>query len=185
VKRSGNETVRFNIETKISPLAPDETPAPEPFARALLAVVREAGMERRVTIQSFDWRTLQVVQREAPGIPTAYLTSPRTLAPVDGKPTPWTAGIDPAAHGGSVPRMVKAAGGAIWSPNAAFLDAQKIAEAHALGLKVLPWTVNEPQGIRAMLDLGVDGLISDRPDLARRVMAERGLPLPAATPVEP
>jgi len=63
--------------------------------------------------------------------------------------------------------------------------AAKVAETHTLGLKVLPWTVNEPAQIRAMLDLGADGLISDRPDLARKVMAERGMALPAATPVQP
>jgi len=58
--------VRFNIETKISPEAPQETLAPEPFARALIAEVRKAGVEKRTTIQSFDWRTLKVVEREAP-----------------------------------------------------------------------------------------------------------------------
>src|SRR5919106_1193838 len=69
----GDDSVRFNIETKLSPLAPQETAPPEMFARALLAVVRGAGMEARVTVQSFDWRTLQVVQTDAPQIPTAYL----------------------------------------------------------------------------------------------------------------
>jgi glycerophosphoryl diester phosphodiesterase len=86
---------------------------------------------------------------------------------------------------GSVPRMVKAAGCGTWSPFFGDLDRAKTAEAQALGLKVLPWTVNEPAQIAALLELGVDGLITDRPDVARQVMAERKMPLPAATPVTP
>lgn len=182
-RRARNDAVRFNIETKISPLAPAETLPPEAFARVLIEEIRFGGVSERTTIQSFDWRTLQAVQREAPEIATVYLTSPRTLAPKDGKPSPWLAGIDPAAHGGSVPRMVKAAGGAIWSPNAGFVDAQKIAEARALGVKVVVWTVNEPEQIRRMLDFGVDGIISDRPDRVRAEMAARGMVLPQPSPV--
>ncbi len=185
VRKARNGEVRFNIETKTSPVAPADTLAPETFARVLIEEIRFSGMTDRVTIQSFDWRTLQVVQREAPEIATVYLTSPRTLTPVDGKPSPWLAGIDPAAHGGSVPRMVKAAGGSIWSPNAGFLDPQKIAEAKALGVKVVVWTVNEPAQIRRMMDLGVDGIISDRPDLVRAEMAARGMALPKPSPVSP
>ena len=185
VKRAGNDAVRFNIETKVSPLEPSQTMPPEPFARKLIEEIRRAGMTGRTAIQSFDWRTLQVVQRDAPEIATVCLTSPRTLAPVDGRPTPWTAGIDPAAHAGSVPRMVKAAGGAIWSPNAGFVDAQKIAEAKSLGIKVVVWTVNEAADIRRMMDLGVDGVISDRPDRVRAEMAARGMALPKPTPVAP
>ncbi|MGZ5232592.1 MAG: glycerophosphodiester phosphodiesterase family protein, partial [Burkholderiales bacterium] len=78
VRRSGNASVRFNIETKISPLQPSETATPDAFVGALLQVIREAGMEQRVSIQSFDWRTLQRVQKEAPSIPTVYLTAERS-----------------------------------------------------------------------------------------------------------
>jgi glycerophosphoryl diester phosphodiesterase len=58
-------------------------------------------------------------------------------------------------------------------------------EAHALGGRVLPWTVNDPADMRRLIALGVDGLITDYPDRLRAVMAERGLALPPATPVEP
>ena len=57
-------------------------------------------------------------------------------------------------------------------------------EARSLGLQVIVWTVNAPAGIAAMLDLGVDGIISDRPDLVREEMKRRGLRLPPATPVQ-
>jgi glycerophosphoryl diester phosphodiesterase len=155
--------VRFSIETKLSPWAPAETLAPEPFARALVSEIRRYGMARRSSIQSFDWRTLQVVQREAPEIETVYLTAQRSNfdTVTDGA---WTAGFSLREHG-SVPKMVKAAGGRVWSPEYLGLDAARVAEAHALGLRVVVWTVNDPADIERMLALGVDGIISDRPDL--------------------
>jgi len=178
-KRAGKSGVRFNIETKISPRAPAETLAPEPFARAVIAEIRRAGMQSRATIQSFDWRTLQVVQREAPEIATVYLTAQQRFldnvcsGPMAGSPTappadcgesPWTAGFQLRSHG-SVPKLVAAAGGRIWSPAYQDLDEARLAEAKKLGLRVVVWTVNDPTQIRRMLDLGVDGIISDRPDL--------------------
>lgn len=186
VRASGNTQVRFNIETKLAPTAPDATPEPEAFARTLIDLVRAEGMLGRVTLQSFDWRTLQASQRIAPEIPTVYLSAQQrwldNVAVGNPAGSPWVAGFQHAQHG-SVPRMVKAAGGAVWSPYFGDLDAAKLAEARALGLKVVVWTVNDPAQIRRMLELGVDGIISDRPDLVRAAMAERGMELPPATPV--
>ena len=199
VKKSGNEKVRFNIETKLSPFAPEETLAPEAFARALVAEIRKAGMASRATIQSFDWRTLQAVQKEAPEIATVYLTAQQkfldnvctgtktgspTTAPAECGPSQWTAGFQLKDHG-SVPKMVKAAGGKVWSPEYRDIDAARLKEARDLGLGVVVWTVNDPAQIARMLDLGVDGIISDRPDLVRDEMKKRGMALPAATPVAP
>ena len=157
VKKTGNATVHFNIETKLSPQAPAETLPPKKFARAVLAEVRKAGMQARTSIQSFDWRTLKVVERDAPGIVTVYLTGQRGTQ--------------------SQPKAVRAAGGRVWSPDHEALDTMALAEARALGLKVVPWTVNEPAAIERVLDLGVDGPISDYPDRARLRIARRGLPL--------
>jgi glycerophosphoryl diester phosphodiesterase len=81
--------------------------------------------------------------------------------------------------------MVKAAGGAIWSPNYRDLDDALVKEAQALGLRVLPWTVNDPADMGRLIEWGVDGMISDYPDRLREVAAKRGLPLPRATPVTP
>lgn len=187
-RKSGNASVRFNIEAKTSPLAPGETLPPAEFARALIAAIREGGMAARSTIQSFDWRTLKVVQSEAPEIATVHLTA--QLSSLDNiaagklEGSPWTAGVQFAQHG-SVARMVKAAGGRTWSPYFGDLDAAKLKLARELGLAVVVWTVNEPARIAAMLDLGVDGIISDRPDLVRQEMKRRGMALPAATPVAP
>jgi glycerophosphoryl diester phosphodiesterase len=185
-RRLGNHAVRFNIETKLRPDRPDETPAVDTFVALLLAVIRQVGIAERVSIQSFDWRSLRLVQRIAPNIPTVYLTAQQSW--LDnlraGQPgaSPWTAGLDIDAHEGSVPRLVKAAGGNIWAPYYRELDGPQLQEAHALGLKVIVWTVNDDWRMVELIDLGVDGIITDYPDRLRAVMAEKGLPLPAATP---
>jgi glycerophosphoryl diester phosphodiesterase len=187
-RRAGNDRVRFNIETKISPGHAQRTLPPEAFARALIALVREEKLESRVTIQSFDWRTLQVVQREAPQIATAYLTAQQSWQDnirAGDKSSPWTAGLHVSAYGGSLPRLVKAAGGAVWSPYYGEVTREVVQEAQRLGLKVVVWTVNDPRDIERMIDYGVDGVISDYPDRLRSVAAGRGLPLPAPSPVTP
>ena len=189
VRKSGNDVVGFNIETKIAPSAPDESPPPDRFAQALLDEVRRLGIAARTTVQSFDWRTLQAAQRIAPDISTAYLSSERsgfdTIRRGQPGASPWTAGFDVDDYGGSVPRMVHAAGGRIWSPDHRDLTPAALAEAHALGLPVIVWTVNRREDMTRLIETGVDGIISDRPDVLRAVMAERGMALPAATPVEP
>lgn len=187
VKKSGNDRVRFNIELKVSPLKPDETLDPETYTKGVLELIRKEGMEARTNILSFDWRTLQVVQKMAPKIPTVYLTVQRSFDNIlvyKPEGSPWTAGFQHKDHG-SVPKMVKSAGGGTWAPYFGDLSETTLKEAQALGLKVAVWTVNDPAQIKMMLDLGVDGITTDRPDLARRAMAERGMALPPATPVQP
>jgi glycerophosphoryl diester phosphodiesterase len=165
-KRAGNRVVRFNVETKIDPEKPGETLAPEPFVDAVLKVVRDAGAISRTTLQSFDWRTLQYARRVEPELETVYLTEPR-----GGEEHP----------GASVPARVKAAGGRIWSPHFRDVTPEAVAEAHGLGLRVIPWTVNRPEDMDTMIDRGVDGLITDRPDLGRESLARKGLALPPPT----
>ncbi|HMS80266.1 MAG TPA: glycerophosphodiester phosphodiesterase family protein, partial [Burkholderiaceae bacterium] len=177
-RRRGADRVRFNVETKLSPLAPAEAADPDTFARVLVDAIRAAGAAARTTVQSFDWRTLSRVRRLAPEIATVCLTSRQpTLDTVGADPSvasPWTDGLRVADHG-SVPAMVRAAGCAAWSPRAADLDADALARAKGLGLAVVPWTVNDPGTMRRLIDLGVDGLITDRPDLLRGVLVERGM----------
>lgn len=184
VKKSGNTQVRFNIETKIDPRKPAETLPPAEFARALVREIRSAGVAGRTTIQSFDWRTLKVVQAEAPEIATVYLSTERGWLRNAQADNAWTAGLR-FEDFGSVAKMVHAAGGRVWSPYFADVDATRLTEARALGLTVVVWTVNDPKDIATMIELNVDGIISDRPDLVRAEMQRRGLPLPAATPVSP
>ena len=188
VRQSSNTTVRFNIETKTSPLAPGDTTDPDDFARKLLSAVRAAGMADRTAIQSFDWRTLAVVQKEAPEIPTVHLTVEKGFMDsiqADKAASPWTAGFHVSRYGGSIPRMVKSAGGAVWSPYYAETTREQVKEAQSLGLKVVVWTVNDPADMRRMIEWGVDGIISDRPDLLRKTAGGMGVSLPLATPVRP
>ena len=156
-RRAGNSEVRFNIEIKTSPKHPVDTLAPEDFAKALLALIAREGMSSRVIIQSFDWRALKAVQALAPSIPTSYLSSQqRSLDNIAaGEPggSAWTAGIQYRDHG-SIPKMVKAAGGAIWSPDFHELSAELVAQAHELGLQVVPWTVNKSGGYGPIDRLG-------------------------------
>ena len=102
------------------------------------------------------------------------MSSPRTLARApDGGPSPWLAGFDIDRHGGSVPRAVQSAGGRQWAPNQTYLTQALRDEARALGILVIPWTVNEPAMINKLLDMQVDGLISDRPDLVQQELLKR------------
>jgi glycerophosphoryl diester phosphodiesterase len=177
VRAAGNTRVRFNIETKLTPLEPGLAPGPEAFAAAVLAVVESHGLRDRVSVQSFDWRTLQAVQRLAPGVATVALTARQPFLDNVGDAR-WTAGLRLADHGGSVPRLVKALGAGCWSPFHGDLDEASLAEARALGLTVVPWTVNEPAQMERLVKWGVDGLITDHPDRLRAVLSRLGKPLP-------
>lgn len=177
---------RYNLEAKLSPLAPEISPDPEPFASALTAAIRTAGIAERASVQSFDWRLLAALHETAPEIRRVFLTSEAegfdTVG--RGKPgaSPWTAGLDVDDYGASVPRLVAAAGGRLWSPRARDLRDPDLAEARRLGLRIIVWTVNEPEIMAALLDRQVAGIITDYPDRLRAIMAERGMTLPAAYP---
>jgi glycerophosphoryl diester phosphodiesterase len=162
---------RFNIETKLSPLTPERTASPQAMVEAILKVVDLHRMRERVSLQSFDWRTLALLRAQAPDIPRIHLTVRRPW--LDNVDPRWNAGLK-LEHHGSVPRLVKAAGGDAWSPFHGDLTAAEMEESRTLGLKVIVWTVNSPADIERMLNLGVDGLITDYPDLARRLIEGRG-----------
>ena len=177
----GAAHVRFNIETKITPTSGAETPDPEAFATAVAAAIRAAGLAARTSVQSFDWRTLAALKRIAPEIARVCLTAEAlnfdTIRRGEPGPSPWTAGLD-IDEFGSVPRLVAAAGCATWSPLYRNARPDDVAAAKALGLKVIPWTVNEPADMERLIALGVDGLITDYPDRLRAVMAAKEMPLP-------
>jgi len=185
--KAGNGKVGFNIETKIDPRQPDLTRAPEPFAEAVISEIRRHGVAARATLQSFDWRTLVHAQKIAPDIATVYLSAQQSWLDNIGvgkaEASSWTAGLKVADVGGSVPKLVAKAGGRIWSPFFGDLTPEALAEAKALGLRVVVWTVNKPEDMAALIDRKVDGIITDRPDLLRKIMADKGIPLPAPTPV--
>jgi glycerophosphoryl diester phosphodiesterase len=176
--RAGNTRVRFNVETKLRPGDAETVPAEE-FVARLVAVVTDHDARARVSIQSFDWRALAIAKRLAPEIRRVALLAPDTLDPV------WLAGLRPDAGGGLV-GLLRAArpfadvASPHWRmlvPDGAAPPALSVEALHAEGLPVIPWTVNDEETMRALIRLGVDGLISDYPDRLLEVVRSEGLPL--------
>jgi glycerophosphoryl diester phosphodiesterase len=150
---------RLTIEVKTDPVHPERTAPPAILVDALVAVIDAAGAAKRVTVESFDWRVQRHVRRARPEIRLAWLTRAETTRDA----ALWW---DGAVFGGSIPGVVAAEGGGTWAPDYRDLTRALVDEAHALGRFVLPWTVNRTAAMRRLIRWGVDGLISDRPDLA-------------------
>jgi len=149
---------RFIIEVKTDPTHPDWTTPPHDLTEATLAVIDAAGAAARVVVESFDWRVQRYVRKTRSDIRLAWLTRAETVR----NAALWWDGVTPV---GSVPASVATEGGDIWAPDHGDLTGALVEEAHAFGLLVVPWTVNRPPDMRRLIGWGVDGLISDRPDL--------------------
>jgi glycerophosphoryl diester phosphodiesterase len=153
--------LRFNIELKLLPDHPEWTVAAEDMADRVLREVDAAAAAARVTLQSFDWRAPIHVRRVRPDIRRGWLTRAETLR----NSQLWHG---PAAVQGidAVPSAIAAQGGGTWTPYYTELTPALLAEAHRLGLLVVPWTVNEAESMRVLVGWRVDGLITDWPDRA-------------------
>lgn len=169
VATSCPETVRLFIEIKTSPEEPEVSAAPEEITDAVVRLLRELKMEKRARILSFDWRNLVHAQQIAPDIPTVYLSllgaRLNNIKPGQPGASPWMAGIDIDAHSGSIPKAVKAAGGRIWAPYFKNLSLRDLEEARRLGLSVFVWTPDDPADLQRMTEWGVDGIVTNRPDV--------------------
>ncbi|WP_082777906.1 glycerophosphodiester phosphodiesterase [Tsukamurella pseudospumae] len=168
--------VRFNIETKIEAEARSKSAEPAAFVTQILGAARRAGVLDRIEIQSFDWRSLPLVRAQAPSVPLVALYDATTWKPRSA----WLGPVTFEQFDGDVVRAAKSAGFDVLSPDADLSDAKTVTAAHAAGLKVIPWTVNEPAAMRTQLALGVDGIITDYPTRLRGVLAAEGEPLPRA-----
>ena len=130
--------------------------------------VNRFGFIERVFLQSFDWRLAAEARLQAPELLTGLLTdlqingTPRI--PLPGRPVHWTGGLDLADFAGSIPQMILAAGGKVWSSNHLDLTTSQVREAQALGLPVYCWTVNEASDMERIIAMGVDAIITDYPD---------------------
>ena len=149
--------VRWTIEIKTSPSRPWLTAAPEAVAEAVAAAADRAGAAGRIIVQSFDWRGPRHLRRLRPELAYAWLTSRSTRA--------WRGGQ------ARLPETVVAEGGGTWSPQRRDLTPRLLARAHNAGLRVVPWTVNNPADIARLAGWGVDGIITDDPLAARAVLA--------------
>ena len=140
--------VFYNIETK-SDSATDNRfhPAPRRFVDLLIQVIKEKKVEDRVIIQSFDFRTLQVMQQKYPHIKTAMLIEDYDKRSLDEqlKALQFTP--------------------TIYSPEQSHVTAELVKECHKKKMKIIPWTVNDKEGIERLKAMGVDGIITDYPDL--------------------
>lgn len=168
--------VSYDIETKVDAEHPETSAGPRESVDVILAAVRAAGKVGRVEIESFDWQTLPMVRQAEPLIPLAALWDQKTWRP----DSPWLAGINPAVVGDPMIAAMMV-GASIVSPDFTLVAGKAFVDrAHALGLKVIPWTIDDADTMRTQIITGVDGIITDYLGMARAVMAELGVPLPAA-----
>ncbi|MDX3074912.1 glycerophosphodiester phosphodiesterase family protein [Streptomyces sp. NPDC088354] len=195
VKSYRANKVKLNIETKVEAGAPTQTAPRELFVRRVFEEIHRSGIEKQVTIQSFDWGALNEMHKLAPKYPLVALTNFDFLQV--GKPgaSPWLGGIDADDYDGD---FVKAAAsipgvtalspvyglpqnGTVADPNFTFyVNKKMVDDAHRRGLRVVPWTCDDPATIKALLDMNIDGIITDYPNRVRDIMAERGMRLPRA-----
>ena len=151
VKQKGLPPVRYNIETKSKPEGDDLFhPQPAEFVELLYGVIQEAGTQSQVSLQSFDVRTLQVAQEKELDLTLVLLVENEEGAEANLQALGFTPDV--------------------YSPWFKLIGADLPAFCRDKGMQLIPWTVNEEADIHKMLDLGVDGLISDYPD---RVLAIR------------
>ena len=190
----GNKKVIFNIETK-SYADPEDpyyanSPDPDVFVEKVYEVVKKYNMQNRVTIQSFDWRTLKAMKAIAPELTLVALSSEQPSWGKSGMylrigekaPSPHLGGLNINDFKGDYVKAAKEIGADVVSPYFKELSPDLIDEAHALGMKVVPWTVNSPKDMEMLLAMGVDGIISDQPWVLRDVLIKKGIAVPEPTP---
>ena len=188
----GANGVWFNIETKVEAGAPEQTAPREEFVQVTAREVREAGLINRVTIQSFDWGALMRMSEVEPRLPLVALTNRDFLQIDQPGASPWLGGIDIDDFDDSLVAAAASFGADAISPVHGFpqngkvtdpgyepyVTPELVAEAHAAGLAVVPWTIDDEPTMQALIDAGVDGIITDYPDRLRDVAAHNGFKLP-------
>ena len=179
--RSGDQ-VSLNIETKFDVLHPDESAPRLRFVEVLLDCLTDHRMVDRASVQCFDWWVLDEVGHREPGLQRNVLANTAYLERGEPGASPWMDGLDIDDFAGSLAAAASARGYDAISPSQTILTPAMIREAHLAGLRVIPYTVDDPATLSHLIGLGVDGVITNRPDLARAVLAEQGLPLPTPSP---
>ncbi|MCF8461833.1 MAG: glycerophosphodiester phosphodiesterase [Flavobacteriales bacterium] len=141
------ESVLYNIEIKSTPEGDGIFhPAPKEFCKLVLEVIREGDILNRTIIQSFDVRSLQAMKQLDSSISLALLIEESEGFEAD------------IAKLGFAP--------AIYSPNFSLVNEELVRACHDKDIRIIPWTVNEEEDMVRLLDLGVDGIITDYPDVA-------------------
>lgn len=193
IQSYGDKNIVLNIETKSYP---DPASAgyknnadPKKFVEVFNNIVKKYNMEDRVVLQSFDWQTLIEMKKLNPNISTSALWQEQpswgrdseSLRRYEKKKSPWLGGLDIKDYQGNPVKAAHAIGADIISPYYTEISKQDVDEAHSLGMKVVPWTVNNEKDMNMLLDMGVDGIISDKPWLLKQVLEKRNIKLHTPT----
>lgn len=193
IQSYGDKNIVLNIETKSYP---DPASAgyknnadPKKFVEVFNNIVKKYDMEDRVVLQSFDWQTLIEMKKLNPNISTSALWQEQpswgrdseSLRRYEKKKSPWLDGLDIKDYQGNPVKSAHAIGADIISPYYTEISKQDVDEAHSLGMKVVPWTVNNEKDMNMLLDMGVDGIISDKPWLLKQVLEKRNIKLHTPT----
>lgn len=193
IQSYGDKNIVLNIETKSYP---DPASAgyknnadPKKFVEVFNNIVKKYDMEDRVVLQSFDWQTLIEIKKLNPNISTSALWQEQpswgrdseSLRRYEKKKSPWLGGLDIKDYQGNPVKAAHAIGADIISPYYTEISKQDVDEAHSLGMKVVPWTVNNEKDMNMLLDMGVDGIISDKPWLLKQVLEKRNIKLHTPT----
>lgn len=193
IQSYGDKNIVLNIETKSYP---DPASAgyknnadPKKFVEVFNNIVKKYDMEDRVVLQSFDWQTLVEMKKLNPNISTSALWQEQpswgrdseSLRRYEKKKSPWLGGLDIKDYQGNPVKAAHAIGADIISPYYTEISKQDVDEAHSLGMKVVPWTVNNEKDMNMLLDMGVDGIISDKPWLLKQVLEKRNIKLHTPT----
>lgn len=193
IQSYGDKNIVLNIETKSYP---DPASAgyknnadPKKFVKVFNNIVKKYDMEDRVVLQSFDWQTLIEMKKLNPNISTSALWQEQpswgrdseSLRRYEKKKSPWLGGLDIKDYQGNPVKAAHAIGADIISPYYTEISKQDVDEAHSLGMKVVPWTVNNEKDMNMLLDMGVDGIISDKPWLLKQVLEKRNIKLHTPT----
>ncbi len=174
VKRTNNKTHLF-IEIKHSPLKPEETKSPGEISNVVAKIIKDENIAEKVTVISFDWKTLMYFQEIMPEVQTGYVTITKknrdTIQKNNLGASPWMAGID-IDDFDSIPEAVKSAGGTYWITNYRHAIGHKknitskiVEKAHAIGIKVIVWTPDSKSDMKKLIKTGVDGITTNRPDI--------------------
>jgi glycerophosphoryl diester phosphodiesterase len=175
---AGPSGVILSVELKTHPSWPDRDV--RLLVSSSIAVLEAHGCAGQARLLGFDWRVLRYAAELAPALPRVALVEPFTWA--DG--SAWLAGLDPAGYDPATGFAAAARdiGAAFLSPWDGMTSPSVVAAAHEAGLGIIVWTINDPEVMSALADLGADGIVTDRPDLMREVLAERGCVLPRRHP---
>jgi len=170
-----HKSVSLLLELKSDPSIKENAPERTRMVAAIIDEIRSYSLQDRTVLHSFDWDLLRECRHQAPEMPTSYLSQANTHETDLHEDSPKSVAPDLERMSGSLPQSVARAGGQFWCPYYLDVTADTVAEAHTLGLIVAVWTVNQREDIIDMINLGVDGIVTDNPGRVQRCLLERGL----------